>query len=243
MANKIIQVIGCAYTYNISRAVRNNLSKSRKDHSSHKGKDAFSYFRKVDNVDDIVNENQSLKLRKHPFTGEEVNHWYEPELAILLGKNHKIIAYTLANDLTASGIEFEKSKQDYDPTYFGKVWKASCAVYSDFFDINEDIDIGLRIQRRDSVFDRTYNTSQRKRDFSDLAGMIIDYHNKFDKLPESKKILVKNGYLPCGTLILTGTGIITQPKWHAQEGDIVTVYSKFGELRNTVKHASHICKG
>jgi len=237
---KITQVIGCAYTYNVSRAVRDASSKGRVDHSSHQGKDAFSYFRKVDGVEDIVSEGGELRLRKHPETGQRVDHWYEPELVIFLGANHQIEGYALGNDLTAAKIEFEKSREDFDPTYFGKVWKGSCSLGEPVPTLDENIGIGMKIERDGSVYTASYNTSRRKRDFSDLPEIILEYREELlqrnnGELAESKKIAVENGFLPAGTVIMTGTGIITPKKWYAKQGDIVSVYSnELGSLRNRV---------
>jgi 2-keto-4-pentenoate hydratase/2-oxohepta-3-ene-1,7-dioic acid hydratase in catechol pathway len=56
------------------------------------------------------------------------------------------------------------------------------------------------------------------------------------ELRQSKQIIVENGFLPAGTIILTGTGLITPSYWYAQRGDIVSVYCKeIGELRNKVE--------
>jgi hypothetical protein len=245
MVYKISQVIGCAYTYNVSRAVRDAFSQDRVDHSSHKGKDAFSYFRKVDAVENIAKDGGELKLRSHPETGESVDHWYEPELAIFLGKNHQIVGYTLGNDLTAAKIEFEKSREDYDPTYFAKVWKGSCSlgefIPAEKVGEDDNIDIGIGIKRGGEVYTATYSTSKRKKSFSDLPKMILEYRRELlqkygGRLPESKRIqLDGKGYLPAGTIIMTGTGIITPSKWYAQKGDEVIIKSpKLGMLKNKI---------
>jgi 2-keto-4-pentenoate hydratase/2-oxohepta-3-ene-1,7-dioic acid hydratase in catechol pathway len=227
MDYKITQVIGCAYTYRVSRAVRSAFSEKRKDHSSHQGEEAFSYFRKVDDVKNIVQDGGKIKLRKHPKTGEPVDHWYEAELAIILGENHKIVGYMLGNDFTAAKIEFEKATEEYDPTYYGKVWKGSCSLGKIVPLLDKDIEICLKIKRGSEVFTTKYNTSQRKRDFSDLPKMILAYREKLLKsgdLPESKRILLdRKGNLSAGTVILTGVGIITPKKWYAKAGDVVNI--------------------
>lgn len=233
---KITQVIGCAYTYRVSKAVRHAKSQGREDHSAH-DKD-FSYFKKVENVDDIVSHGGDLLLRSHPQTSVKVEHWYEAELAILLGDKHRIVGYALANDLTATGVEFEESQEGFDPTYFGKVWPGSCSIGNFVQEVNGDLEIGLKIERGDSVFERGYSTKKRKRDFDELPQMVLDYHRELSEkgdLLQSKQISV-DGCLPRGTVILTGTGLITKPEWYAQEGDVVTVYSEsLGELRNKVR--------
>jgi 2-keto-4-pentenoate hydratase/2-oxohepta-3-ene-1,7-dioic acid hydratase in catechol pathway len=210
------------------------------------GKDAFSYFKKAERPEDIVKDGGDLVLRRHPKTQAEVNHWYEPELAMLLGDRHEIAAYCLANDLTASGIEFERSGKGYDPTYFGKCWQGSCSLGPRFFSPAEtgeveNLDIGLaivRVGRR--IYERSYSTSARKREFRDLPDMILSYRRTFrDDLPASKHIRVADdGFLPAGTVILSGTGIIVPERYYAKEGDVVTVFSRrLGNLRNGVRLA------
>ncbi|MFH1785311.1 MAG: fumarylacetoacetate hydrolase family protein [Candidatus Micrarchaeota archaeon] len=243
---RIIQVIGCAYTYRVSLAVRDSFAKDRADHSSHKGKDAFSYFKKVENPEDIIRGGGSLVLRKHPETGKQTDHWYEPELALLLGPKHTIVAYALANDLTAANIEFERSKTDYDPTYFGKCWPGSCSIGTRFYraskvgNVNE-IEIGLRIIRDGStIYDNSYSTSQRLREFAEFPELIFARREELlqlGPLPQSKRITIgQDGFLPKGTIILAGTGLILPKRCYAQAGDKVTIYStEFGELRNSVQ--------
>lgn len=240
----ITQVIGCAYTYKVSQAVRDSLSKGRDDHSSHVGDQAFSYYKKIEKISYLAKNNEPLTLRRHPETDKSVNHWYEPELAVLLGENHKIIGCSLANDFTASGLEFEKDKEGYDSTYYGKCWEGSCGLLESFTnmenipDINH-LDIGLKIERNgEIIYNLTYNTSMRLREFSELPKMIVDYYRSFGvKLRSSKQILIdENGCLPAGTVILVGTGLITPKRCWAEAGDIVTVYSPvLGKLRNSVK--------
>lgn len=240
----ISQVIGCAYTYRPSQGVRNVFSKDRMDHSSHQGKNAFSYFRKVDSINDIVDDNQTLILRSHPKTNAITDHWYEPELAILLGENHSIIGYSLANDLTASTVEFEPSTPDYDPTYYGKCWKGSCGLKLKFHKPEEigeldNIEICLRIYRKDTViYDNSYSISQRLREFVDFPSLIFKRLSDFTNIiPESKKILIdRYGFLHFGTILLTGTGLIIPKRCYAQDNDFVTVYSKqLGTLSNKVE--------
>src|SRR5690242_17658638 len=97
------QVIGVAYTYRPSLAVRHHLTQDITAHHSSKYTD-FSYFYKGDNRS-IVGHQQELYLRTDPVSGELAQHWPEPELAALLGERHEIQAYTLANDLTAITVE------------------------------------------------------------------------------------------------------------------------------------------
>lgn len=238
----IAQVIGCAYTYEVSRAVRDAFSKTREDHSSHQGKSAFSYFKKVENTKDIVKNGEYLLMRKNLGDDKEIIHWSEPEFAIVLGGKHEIIGFALANDFTAAGVEFKKSSKGFDPTYFGKCWKGSLSIGPKFLDESEitnldNLEIGLRVERNNkTIYNQTYSTSYRKRDFSDFPSMILDYRKSLGKnLPASKQIIVEKGFLPFGTVILAGTGLIVPKTAYTKEGDNCIVYSnQFGELKNRV---------
>jgi len=241
MDRGVVQVIGCAHNYRVSRAARQRLAKERADHSSH-GDNPFSFFKKVEKPEDIVNNNENLVLRRNPETNEEIDHWYEPELAIVLGEKHRICAYTLANDLSATGIEF-KDREDYDPTYSGKCWRGSCSIGPGFVGQEvgdmDNLEINLRIERnRSIIYSHGYNTGSRTWPFALLPKMIVDHYFQLrDKieLRQSKQIMLDGGFLPGGTIILTGTGLIVPRRCYAMEGDIVTVHSPaIGELVNAV---------
>jgi fumarylacetoacetate (FAA) hydrolase family protein len=228
------QVIGCAYTYRVSLVVRDKLAVDRVEHSSH-SENAFSYFRKVDSVDDVVEDGGNLVLRKHPLMGEEVDHWCEPELGIVLGEKHEIVGYVLGNDFTAASVEFEAESDDYDPTYYAKCWKGSCSL-SPKFDFEEDEYIGLKIERGGEViYDFCYNTRNRLREFSELPGMVVEKYKSYSKLKESKKILVDKGFLVPGTVILVGSGLILPRRFYSHKGDEVIVYcGELDLLRNKI---------
>ena len=234
---KIPQVIGCAYTFQGSLGIRKKLTASligKLAYHSSQERD-FSYFYKGNSATVVFNGDE-LRLRD-----ENEIHWPEAELALILGNRHDIIGYSLSNDFTAIGIEVKGRTQDFDGTYFGKVWNGSCSlgprlVSPDEIDIN-DLDIGLRIYRRGSViYDNKYNTQRRKRDFSELAEMIVEYHREFGiNVPPSKRIETKDGFLVEGSVILAGTGLIVPKRCYSQKGDLVTVYNQhIGELVNKI---------
>ena len=195
----------------------------------------FSYFYKGDSIT-VIGTREDLKLR------DRINsHWPEAELAIILGRGHEIIGYMLSNDFTAIGIETQGRTKDFDGTYFGKVWKGSCSLGPRIVSPNEldtdNLDIGLRIERiGQTIYDNKYNTKQRKREFRELADMVVQYYRGFgNNPPPSKRILTEAGFLLEGTVILAGTGLIVPQRCHSQIGDSITIYSKpFGELQNRV---------
>jgi fumarylacetoacetate (FAA) hydrolase family protein len=240
--SSIVQVIGVAYTYRPSLAVRRHLVKNTQgDHSAKKG--SFSYFYKGDNAS-IVGSGQKLTLRRDPVTGKLARHWPEPELAILLGKHHEILAYTLANDLTAISIEARGRTADMDGTYEGKAWDKSGSLGPRFIEVGDlqnvdDLPIGLRIERRtETIYDRTYRTSRRIRRFPTIPDAVVDAFKSYgDRTPPSKRIdLDGDGFLLPGTVIMLGTGLILSEKYACMPGDRLTVYCPaIGELKNEIE--------
>jgi 2-keto-4-pentenoate hydratase/2-oxohepta-3-ene-1,7-dioic acid hydratase in catechol pathway len=237
----ITQVIGVAYTYQVSLAIRRSLTrKVTAHHSSQIG--YFSYFYKGDSKS-IVTTDDDLYLRSDPATGQTAIHWPEPELAALLGERHEIIAYTLANDLTAITIEARGRTQDIDGTYLGKAWFRSGSLGPRFVAASTINDtskllIGLRVIRGDrTVYQQNYSTSKRLRPFSEIPDAIVSYYTKLgSRLPPSKRIVVgTEGFLLPGTVIMLGTGLIVRQKYYCEDGDTITIYnSSIGELTNTV---------
>lgn len=237
----IAQVIGVAYTYQVSLAVRRSLTrKLTAHHSSQIG--YFSYFYKGDSTS-LAATNEDLYLRTDPITGEVAKHWPEPELAVLLGERHEIIAYTLANDLTAITIEARGRTQEIDGTYLGKAWFRSGSLGPQFVAASTIIEtsgllIGLKVVRSGrTIYEQSYSTSKRIRPFNEIPGAIVSYHDELGiHLPPSKRIAVSaEGFLPPGTVIMLGTGLIVQQRHLCEPGDIITVYnSNIGELTNAV---------
>ncbi len=243
--SKIVQVIGCAYTYQGSLGIRKKLTAPLKEkgiHHSSQERD-FSYFYKG-NKDTVVGHNGALHLSDY-----EVDHWPEAELALILGKEHQIVGVTLANDFTAIGIETQGRTEGFDGTYVGKVWEGSCSVGPNIVHLDEididNVDIGLRIVRDGSVmYEHSYNTKRRKRNFKELVDMIVQYHADFREkesremvpVPPSKRIKLEDGFLVEGTVILAGTGLIVPQRCYSKKRDVITVYSSpsLGELENKV---------
>lgn len=237
----IVQVVGVAYTYRPSWAVRHFLTEKALGQHSSKDK-TFSYFYKGDGRS-ILGHNQKLYLRNDPATGRMASHWPEPELAVLLGPRHRILAYTLANDLTAISIEARGRTRQIDGTYEGKVWQRSGSLGPTFLptsalDDAYKLDIGLRIERDGRpVYDQTYSTGRSLRHFHDIPDEIVKCYRTYgDELPPSKRILLdQDGFLVAGTVIMLGTGLIVGERYTLQPGDEITVScSSIGELHNVL---------
>lgn len=238
---EIVQVIGAAYTYRPSLAMRRRLAEATGAHHSSTHSD-FSYFYKGDR-NSLARHSQLLYLRRDPISGEIAGHWPEPELAILLGERHRIIAYTLANDLTAITIEARGRTENLDGTHVGKVWHRSGSLGPVFVRATaiEDVSklvIGLKIIRRGNIiYDQRYEASRCIRPFSEIPDAVVAYSKKFgDSLPPSKKIMISpEGFLPQGTVVMLGTGLIMRRECFCEPEDSLTVYcSHIGELTNTI---------
>jgi 2-dehydro-3-deoxy-D-arabinonate dehydratase len=237
----VTQVIGVAYTYRPSLMMRRHLTRDLAAHHSAKQKQ-FSYFFKGDKFS-VKGSDEPLVLRTDPSTGNLAQHWPEPELAVLLGSDHEIMAYTLANDLTAIAIEIRGRTKLEDNTYVGKVWPGSGSLGPRFVPASmiehpDRLTIGLSITRQGRViFDQSYNTARRNCSFASIPAAIVDYYRQFkDSIPLSKQITVcSSGFLPTGTVIMLGTGLIVQKQYYCEPGDTLTVYCPdIGQLTNTV---------
>jgi 2-dehydro-3-deoxy-D-arabinonate dehydratase len=143
----------------------------------------------------------------------------EPELAVVLGSEGKILGYTLANDVSAWDIERE------NPLYLpqSKVYAACCAlgpvvVTPDELKDPYSLEMTCSIERAGKIlFSETVSTSKLGR-----------------KIPDLIRYLLRANPVPAGAVLLTGTGIIVREECALQPGDVVTIrVPEIGELRNT----------
>jgi len=232
-------VVGVAYTYDTSRTARRALTREKPGHSS--WTDSFSFFVKC-RLDETSPHGGELRLKPGPTNGGTAPHWPEAELAALLGPGHDIVAYTLANDFTAFTVETGSGVGDRDNTYLGKCWPGSCGLGS-FVPATElgpvdDLPIALRIERGERrIYAETYRTSSRRREFSEVADLIVRRRKRLgEAAPRSKRVhLDESGRLPAGTVILLGTGLIVPPEAYCRPGDRITVSCPgLGELSHFV---------
>jgi len=142
----------------------------------------------------------------------------EPELCVLLGSNGQILAYTLANDVSAWDIERQ------NPLYLtqSKIFNGACAVGPVLVTPDEIGDVRrLRMTCRVQREGRTI--------FSGEVGL-DKLGRPIEKLVE---FLLRSNTVPAGTLLLTGTGIIAREDAALSPGDIVTIsVPEIGELSN-----------
>ncbi|MBB17348.1 fumarylacetoacetate hydrolase [Candidatus Poribacteria bacterium] len=145
----------------------------------------------------------------------------EPELAYVLGANSEILGYTICNDVSAWDIERE------NPLYLpqSKIFTGCCAIGPMFVTSSEvddpyNLNIKCQIFRgNQSIYQGEVNTSQ------------INW--KFEALTE---YLTRDNPIPLGTIVSTGTGIITPEDMPLADGDIVEIeIDGLGKLSNPVK--------
>jgi 2-dehydro-3-deoxy-D-arabinonate dehydratase len=142
----------------------------------------------------------------------------EPELAVVLGSKGRIVGYTIANDVSAWDIERE------NPLYLpqSKVYTACCSlgpvmVTADEITDPYALEMSCVIKRGDTTtFEGKTSTGRLGRKIEQL----IDY-------------LLQSNPVPCGSVLLTGTGIIVTQESALAAGDVCTItVPGIGELSN-----------
>jgi 2-dehydro-3-deoxy-D-arabinonate dehydratase len=144
----------------------------------------------------------------------------EPELALVINAQGRIIGYTIGNDMSARDIEGE------NPLYLpqAKVYTESCALgpcvllTSDA--LPPETAIELRIRRADALaFEGTTTLASLKRGVQELA----DY-------------LFRDNTFPSGCMLLTGTGVVPPDDFTLESGDVVSItIPPIGTLENIVR--------
>ena len=142
----------------------------------------------------------------------------EPELALVLGTGGRIAGYTLANDVSAWDIERENAL--YLPQ--SKIYDGCCAlgpamVTADALPDPYRLEMSCIITRAGhELFSGSVSTSK--------------LHRRMESLVE---YLTRANHVPCGTVVLTGTGIIVPPEAALAPGDVVAIrVAEIGELTN-----------
>jgi 2-dehydro-3-deoxy-D-arabinonate dehydratase len=149
----------------------------------------------------------------------------EPELALVLGREGRIVGATVGNDVTARDIEGE------NPLYLpqAKVFAAACAIGPAVLTCDEwpaQFEIGCRILGADgrSVWEASTSTAHMRRSFDDLVGWLID-----------------DNPIAAGTVLLTGTGLVPPDDVALAPGQWVeTTITGVGTLVNPVRSAGDL---
>jgi 2-dehydro-3-deoxy-D-arabinonate dehydratase len=143
----------------------------------------------------------------------------EPELALLVSPNQKVIGYTVANDMSSRDIEGE------NPLYLpqAKVYDRSCALGPGILvssgPLPRSTRIRLEIRRAEAVvFQGSTTLKELKRD----PTMLVDY-------------LYRDNSFPHGCFLLTGTGIVPPDSFTlAADDEIRITIDGIGTLVNVV---------
>jgi 2-dehydro-3-deoxy-D-arabinonate dehydratase len=151
----------------------------------------------------------------------------EPELALVLSPDLRLVGYTAGNDVSARDIEGR------NPLYLpqAKVYDACCALgpcvtLAAAMPPAADIAIRLTISRSgEAIFDASTSIARMARSFAELITW-----------------LGKDNVFPSGVILLTGTGIVPPDEFSLQQGDHVRiVIDGVGTLENpVVKRASGV---
>ena len=207
------EVWACGCTYEMSASFRDAEHNTREGFYAavYKGDRPEVFFKGTARV--CVGPNEPIGIRvDSKFTAPE------PELAVLLGSNGKILGYTLANDVSAWDIERE------NPLYLphSKTYTACCAlgpviVTADEIPDPRALEMTCTITRgTTTTFSGSTSTSKLNRTIETL----IEY-------------LMQANQVPAGSILMTGTGIIVTQEAALAEGDVVSIHvAEFGELKN-----------
>jgi len=163
----------------------------------------------------VVGTNGQLHLRKD-------SKWIvpEPELALLISRDGKIIGYTIGNDLSCRDIEGE------NPLYLpqAKTFNRCCAIGPGILiqdqPLPDNTEIKLEIYRAGSpIFKDSTNLGQMKKKPKEL----VEY-------------LFRDNSFPHGCILLTGTGIVPPNDFTLHPNDeIYITIEPIGILVNTVR--------
>src|SRR4051794_5531612 len=144
----------------------------------------------------------------------------EPELALVISPDLRIVGYTIGNDVSARDIEGE------NPLYLpqAKVYKQSCALgpcvtLAAALPPPDQVGIRLTVTRGSAVaFEGATSLSRMARPLTDL----VDWLGRENEFPD-------------GVILLTGTGVVPPDDFTLRAGDVVSItIDGIGTLTNPV---------
>ncbi len=144
----------------------------------------------------------------------------EPELALVLSNQGKIVGYTIGNDMSSRDIEGD------NPLYLpqAKLYNQCCGL-GPWITLAADmpprmsIEIAIEIQRAEAtVFEGKTSVAEMAREFEDLV-----------------QWLLRDNDMPNGAFLLTGTGVVPDSDFTLHRGDLVTItISGIGSLTHSI---------
>lgn len=207
------EVWGCGCTYKTSAEFRDSEHGTREGFYAHvyRGERPEIFFKGTSRF--CVGPGKPIGLREDStFTAPE------PELAVILGSQGKILGYTLANDVSAWDIERQ------NPLYLpqSKMFTGCCALGPVIVTPDEirdpyALEMTCTVRRGEqTVFEGKTSTGQLNRKFEHLV-----------------EFLLRANPVPGGSVLLTGTGIIAPETAALNPGDVVSIsIPEIGTLSN-----------
>jgi 2-dehydro-3-deoxy-D-arabinonate dehydratase len=156
-----------------------------------------------------------LRIRKDSYWNVP-----EPEVALVLSRDLRIVGLTIGNDMSSRDIEGE------NPLYLpqAKCYDASAGLGPWILLLAEKPDraklgVHLTIRRDDAiVFNASTSAAEMAREFEDLVGW-----------------LGRDNVFPDGVVLMTGTGVVPDSDFTLNAGDIVEItIDTIGTLRNSI---------
>ncbi len=148
----------------------------------------------------------------------------EPELTLAINSRGAVFGATIGNDMSSRSIEGE------NPLYLpqAKVYTGSCAIGPCLLAgtlPGPDDRISLVIERAGrEEFSGSTSLDQLKRSYDELAGF-----------------LYRDNDFPQGALLMTGTGVVPDPPFTLQPGDLIRItIDRIGTIENTVAMAADL---
>ncbi len=144
----------------------------------------------------------------------------EPELALVITRDKRLVGFTIGNDMSSRDIEGE------NPLYLpqAKVYNqcaglGPCITLCEAMPSRQETGIRLTIERAgEPVFEGETNVDQMARSFEDL----IDYLGREQTFPD-------------GVILMTGTGVVPDNDFTLQDGDTVHIsIDGIGTLTNPI---------
>jgi len=213
------EVWAAGVTYKRSQTARMEESKSGASHYDlvYTADRPELFFKSL--PEKVVGPNEPIRVRSD-------SKWSvpEPELALFVSPDLRIVGYSVGNDVSARDIEGE------NPLYLpqAKVYDQSCAVgpYVSVVEqppAPEETAIRLQVERDGAeLFSGETSLTEMARS---LEGLVAWLGREYS--------------LPHGAVLLTGTGIVPSDEISLREGDVVTIsIDGIGELTNPVEQRS-----